>query len=162
TGSMADLFVLREVFVKEAYQDVLPLLNGRKGIRLVDIGANLGSFTIWMERKLGVREAFCFEPEPDSFRLLDFNLRLNGCSNAQSIESAVGGVARTIRISLKQDSPGGTTIYDAPAASEGKEVRVVAFGQWMEGIEGDFDLLKVDCEGAEWEIFRQTDKACFK
>jgi FkbM family methyltransferase len=164
TTSMADLFVLREVFVNEAYKDVLPLLNGRKNIRLLDIGANLGSFTIWMDRILGVREAFCFEPEPDSFRLLEFNLRMNGCSAARCIESAVGGEARTIRIALKKDSPGGTNIYHASDSStvEGTPVPVVAFDQWLREVEGDFDVLKIDCEGAEWEIFRRADAACFK
>ena len=85
TTSMADLFVLREVLVEEGYKDVLPLLK-RKNIRLLDIGANLGSFTIWMHRVLGVREAFCFEPEPDSFRLLNFNLLLNDCTTAKTAE----------------------------------------------------------------------------
>ena len=162
TTSMADLFVLREVFVKEAYRDVLPLLGDAKQIRLIDIGANLGSFTIWMDRKLGVREAYCFEPEPDSFRLLDFNLRMNDCTGAKAIESAVGGTARTIQISLKQESPGGTSIYDSSTGSAGRSVPVLAFQQWLNELPGNFDLLKVDCEGAEWEIFRQTGASSFQ
>lgn len=163
TTSMADLFVLREVFVNEAYKDVLPLLGGRKNIRLVDIGANLGSFTIWMDRTVGVREAFCFEPEPDSFRLLDFNLRINGCTSAKSIESAIGGEARTIKISLKKESPGGTNIYGTVGSPEAATpVQVLALNQWLKAVEGDFDVLKIDCEGAEWEIFRKTEPAAFK
>ena len=47
TTALADLFVLREVLVEETYRDVLPVLP-RKGLRVVDIGANLGSFTIWL------------------------------------------------------------------------------------------------------------------
>jgi FkbM family methyltransferase len=157
TTSMADIFVLREVMVEEAYRDVLPLL-GKKNIRLVDVGANLGSFTIWMHRTLGVRESHCFEPEPDSFRLLQFNLFANDCRTAKAVECAVGGVARTIHIALKESSPGGTSIYHPgsdPARS--RAVPVIAFGEWLRGIEGDFDLLKVDCEGAEWEILEKTD-----
>jgi FkbM family methyltransferase len=161
TTSMADLFVLREVFVNEAYKDVLPLLNGRKNIRLLDIGANLGSFTIWMDRKVGVQEAFCFEPEPDSFRLLEFNLRTNNCASAKCLPWAVGGEARTINISLKKDSPGGTNIYGGPS-SESTSVPVVALEEWLKKVDGDFDVLKIDCEGAEWEIFRKTPPACFK
>lgn len=156
TTSMADLFVLREVLVEEAYKDVLPLLT-RKNIRLLDIGANLGSFTIWMHRVLGVREAFCFEPEPDSFRLLNFNLSLNDCTTAKTVGCAVGGESRMTRMSLKKGSPGGTTLYaDYSARPEAKPVPVVALEEWLSGVEGDFDLLKMDCECSEWEIVDKT------
>lgn len=160
TTSSADLFVLREVLVQEAYKEALALLPS-KNIRMVDIGANLGSFTIWTHRVLGVREAFCFEPEPDSFRLLNFNLSLNDCSGAKPFPCAVGGAARTIKIALKKSSPGGTSIYDPAASSEGVDVPVIAFEQWLCDTPGSFDLLKVDCEGSEWEIIRQTNPKHF-
>jgi FkbM family methyltransferase len=156
TTSCADLFVLREVLIEEAYRDALALLQV-SNIRLVDVGANLGSFTIWAHRAVGVREAFCFEPEPDSFRLLNFNLALNDCSVAKPFECAVGGHARLIQIQLKKSSPGGTTIYSTDTSSEAKTVPVIAFEKWLGEIEGGFDLLKMDCEGAEWEIIRETD-----
>ena len=159
---MADIFVLREVFIEEAYRDVLPLLN-KKNIRLVDIGANIGSFTIWLNSIIGLREAFCFEPEADSFRLLIFNLSLNICTTVKAIQSAVGGEERKIRIALKQDSPGGTSIYGSckVANVSAQRVPVIAFEKWLHDVAGDFDLLKMDCEGAEWEIFRKTSTEQF-
>jgi len=160
TTSKADLFVLREVLVDESYSGVLPLLKN-KNIRLLDVGANLGSFTIWMHRKVGVREAFCFEPEPDSFRLLNFNLAMNDCPTAKTLPSALGGEARTIRILLKKSSPGGTSIYANAQSPEATAVPVLALQGWMAGIQGDFDLLKMDCEGAEWEILQKTDPRQF-
>jgi FkbM family methyltransferase len=160
TTSAADLFVLREVLVEEAYKEALALLTA-KNIRLVDIGANLGSFTIWAHRVVGVREAFCFEPEPDSFRLLNFNLSLNDCPAAKTRACAVGGQSRMIKILLKKSSPGGTSIYAGETSPEAKTVPVIAFDQWLRETDGSFDLLKMDCEGAEWEIIRQTDARQF-
>lgn len=158
TTELADLFVLREVLVEETYRDVLPLLP-RPGLRVVDIGANLGSFTIWLSQAAKVEEAFCFEPEPDSFRLLRFNLARNGCGFAHALESAVGGQSRTARITLKEDSPGGTNIY-SPATdrdlTQGSAIQVVALSEWLGQTPGNFDLLKMDCEGSEWEISRRT------
>jgi FkbM family methyltransferase len=161
TTSCADLFVLRDVLVDEAYQDVLPLLPG-KNLRLLDIGANLGSFTLWLHRQAGVREAFCFEPEIDSFRLLNFNLALNECTSAKTIQCAIGGETRTARLALKESSPGGTSLYgDYSARVDARSVSVVALEEWLRGIEGDFDLLKMDCEGSEWEIVEKTDPRQF-
>jgi FkbM family methyltransferase len=158
TTALADLFVLREVLVEETYRDVLPILP-QKGLRVVDIGANLGSFTIWLSQAAKVDEAFCFEPEPDSFRLLRFNLARNGCAFAHPLANAVGGRSRTAQITLKQDSPGGTNIYNPAPGGENPQataIHVVALGDWLAQIPGAFDLLKMDCEGSEWEIVRQT------
>jgi len=135
TTSCADLFILRDVLLTEAYQDVLPHLP--RNIRLLDIGANLGSFTIWMARTLGVREAFCFEPEPDSFRLLNFNLSLNDCKMARTVECAIGGESRMAKIALKQSSPGGTSLYmDYSSSPDATSVPVVALAEWLGGVNG--------------------------
>jgi len=158
TTSMADLFVLREVLVEETYRDVLPLLPPR-GLRVVDIGANLGSFTIWLSHSAKVDEAVCFEPEPDSLRLLRFNLANNGCGFARVLDQAVGGHPRTARIKLKEDSPGGTNIYRSATEPDGAKwdaIEVVGFSEWLGQMPGVFDLLKMDCEGSEWEIVRGT------
>jgi FkbM family methyltransferase len=156
----ADVWVLREVFVQEAYKEVLALLK-TKNIRMVDIGANLGSFTIWANRMLGVREAFCFEPEPDSFRLLNFNLSMNDCFTAKTMPCAVGGQARNIKIALNKSCPGATSIYAGNGSSESTMIQVIAFNQWLSEVGGEFDLLKLDCEGSEWEIIAQTDPQAF-
>jgi FkbM family methyltransferase len=160
TTSCADLFILRDVLLTEAYKDVLPHLP--RNIRLLDIGANLGSFTVWLHRTVGVRESFCFEPEPDSFRLLNFNLALNDCAMAKTLEFAIGGKSRTAKIALKENSPGGTSLYaDYSANPAAKEIRVVALEDWLRGVEGNFDLLKLDCEGSEWEILEHTQPSVF-
>jgi FkbM family methyltransferase len=161
TTALADLFVLREVLVEETYRDVLPLLP-RRGLRVVDIGANLGSFTIWLSQAAQVTEATCFEPEPDSFRLLRFNLARNGCAFAHTLEKAVGGKSRTVQIALNEDSPGGTNIYSSAAGQaqlQATTVNVMALSEWLAQTPGTFDLLKMDCEGSEWEILRHTSQS---
>ena len=162
TTSCADLYTLRDVLLDEAYRDVLPLLP-EKNLRLLDIGANLGSFTLWLHRQVGVREAFCFEPEIDSFRLLNFNLALNDCTTAKTIQCAIGGETRTAKLALKKSSPGGTNLYvDYSACVDARSVSIVALEEWLRGIEGDFDLLKMDCECSEWEIVDKTDPQQFE
>jgi len=163
TTSNSDLFVLREVLVGETYRDVLPLLP-TKGLRVVDVGANIGSFTIWLSQNAKLDEAFCFEPEPDSFRLLRFNLSSNDCGFAHALDKAVGGQSRSARIALKQDNPGGTSIYRTevdPDQTEGNAIQVLAFSEWLGQTPGAFDVLKLDCEGSEWEIVRATSKLEF-
>ena len=155
TSSVGDIFVLREVLVEEVYRDVCTTLK-TKNIRMVDIGANIGAFTVWANAVFGVREAFCFEPVPDSFRLLDFNLCQNGCANAKIFECAVGGRTRTEKIFTNKNRSATTDIYSGDHSTDAKTIPVISFEEWLRQVEGNFDLLKMDCEGAEWEIIRNT------
>jgi FkbM family methyltransferase len=155
SSSTGDIFVLREVLLEEIYKDALVCVNA-KDLRIVDIGANLGSFTVWADAVFRVREAFCFEPEPESFRLLSFNLSQNGCVTAKACPFAVGGTPRMVKMSLDKSIPAGANIY-GQASDGGQTVPVISFGEWLGKIEGDFDILKMDCEGAEWEIIRHAE-----
>jgi len=75
----------------------LPLAGGV----CVDVGANVGLHTVLMSRLVGLAgRVFAFEPDPDNFRLLETNLRLNGGDNVTARECAVGdadGVCRLAR-----------------------------------------------------------------
>src|SRR5262245_39234556 len=44
---------------------------------LVDVGANVGVYTIWAAKTRGVR-VFAFEPEAQNYALLNRNIALNG------------------------------------------------------------------------------------
>jgi hypothetical protein len=66
------------------------------------------------------------------------------------------------KLALKQSSPGGTSLYnDFRADPNARSISVVALEEWMHGVEGNFDLLKMDCEGAEWEVLDKTVPAIF-
>jgi len=153
---MADLFVLREVLVEETYRDLLPLLDPGP-VRVVDVGGNIGSFSIWLHQRQGVREGYCFEPDPTSFNLCRYNLAHNGVGSVQAIPKAMGGLARQITMSVDTGRPGANSIYRAKDDAKGTaQVDVLAFADWLRTIEGDLDVLKLDCEGAEWEILEHT------
>ena len=157
THSMADQNTLQELFLREDYKDILPLLPAGPA-RVVDVGANIGAFTIWLKSRHGISEAFCFEPEQTSRNLLRANLALNDCE-AHVSGNALGGNSRTISLSPNLVHPQATNIYhrqenDAPTQT----IRVVALREWLAATPGEFDLLKLDCEGAEWEIIESATR----
>jgi len=159
-----DLWILREVLAEETYRPILKLLPPRP-LRVVDIGAHIGAFTIWLHRQHDVAEAFCFEPDPDSFSLCQFNLQHNGCNNVRLDGSALGGGTRESEIwvnpiaharsSLYQSRVTNPSLYGRKATNvtfQHPKVDVVALDKWLQTVQGEFDLLKMDCEGSEWEI----------
>ncbi|HTR40444.1 MAG TPA: FkbM family methyltransferase, partial [Pseudomonadales bacterium] len=87
-------------------------------------------------------------------------LSSNGCPTAKAYLSAVGGTARLVKLSVNNNVPAAANIYDQ-APDGGQTVAVISLGEWLSTMEGNFDILKMDCEGAEWEIIRHTDPQQF-
>ncbi len=147
-------WILREVLVEETYRPILKLLPPRP-LRVLDIGAHIGAFTVWLHRQHGVAEAFCFEPDPDSFALCEFNLYQNECENVHSHRQALGGSTREAEIWVDAQTSARNSLYERKTSSARRQkVQVIALQEWLKATEGAFDLLKMDCEGAEWEMVK--------
>src|SRR6185503_10857622 len=62
-----------------------------------------------------------------------------------------------IQMPTNTKRPGSQSIYKPVGSStDSVPVEVVAFPAWLRTVSGDFDVLKLDCEGAEWEILDET------
>ena len=144
-----DLDILCEVILDDIY--------GRPEWRLpssptiVDIGAHIGAFSVMAASRWPSSSITSYEPHPDNFRLFTRNLRNNECQNVTPVQLAVAaesGVGRlssflgmnTGAPSLKKDS------------GDSAEVSTISLEAILKQVHGPVDLLKVDCEGSEYEI----------
>lgn len=146
--------IIREVLIDETYAPVLPVLPN-KPLRVLDVGAHIGSFMIWLTAHKTVGEAHCFEPEPDSFNLCRFNLARQASVRVNM--AALGGKARRSAIFIDPKAHARSTIIEGmgrDANTESADTMVLSLADWMASHQNTWDLLKMDCEGAEWEILR--------
>jgi len=145
--------ILREVLVDETYRPLLKLLPPRP-IRLVEIGSHIGVFTIWLHRQHGISEAFCFEPDVSSFTLCQFNLGREEPGKFLLHQQAIGGTTRQSEIWIDPTAHARSSLHRDrhTTLAHHAKIQVVALREWLEKTQGDFDLLKMDCEGSEWEI----------
>ena len=127
------------------------LTEGRPS-RILDIGAQVGSFTLAVFAQLPDTTCVAYEASPTTFEYLLNNIRRNeGTERVTVVNSAVtnhDGVA-----ALRS-----TTIADGAASiisslGEGTEVIVsaISFDRVVDE-QGPFALVKLDCEGAEYGI----------
>ena len=139
------------------------ILNGRTypavGIpgevgTIVDIGANVGAAAIHFAATQPRARIFCFEPVPDTFRLLEQNTRWAGgriqCRN-------VGLSNQNARLPMFRGAVDSVTNSVYPNAETSREsfeivVRDAASALAEAGIK-QIDILKVDTEGCEVVIF---------
>jgi FkbM family methyltransferase len=111
---------------------------------IVDIGANIGLFSQMAQALFPKARIHAYEPNPRIHGYLTKNLTQVG---AEFFLEAVGAVAGTGQSIDAGDSR--TGIFE-----KGGNIPIVSFSTVVDRIGGRIDLLKLDCEGGEWEIFQ--------
>ena len=122
----------------------------REGDTVVDVGANIGFFTLLASRAVGsTGRVIAFEPVASTCAALTANLRLNGTTNVTIHELALSNVAGTVMI---HEGPprnkGLSSIRPIEEASAQRCVPVSPFDAIDIG-QGNIRLIKIDVEGAE-------------
>jgi FkbM family methyltransferase len=121
----------------------------RPGEIFVDVGANIGAFTILATGVAGAK-TIAFEPSADTFYLLERNIRLNGLQNSVKVLcTAVGRNDGEAQFSVGLGTE--NHITDGSAANGSLNVKMTTLDKELVGQPPD--LLKMDVEGFETEAF---------
>ena len=145
-----DFFVFHEVFTSRCY--VIPE-EWRGRIRtVVDLGAHIGLTTLFLLESLPDARIVCVEAAPDNARLLRSNLSAFG-DRTQVVEAAIAaesGVAMFDRTGWSW----GRSVHTA--AADGVLVSCATIEDIVRRADIEtIDLLKVDIEGAEADLFER-------
>jgi len=138
-GAM-DIWSVKETFLDQFYTRYGT--NIESDWIIVDIGAAIGEFTVYAAQRAPAGEVYAYEPNPQSFALLQENIMLNKLSNVQAFCVGVWDQAGAMQLNLAQQAE--TAIAEIP---------VITFDQLVrDSVDSVIDLLKLDCEGAEYAI----------
>ena len=123
---------------------------------VVDVGANIGTFSLYAATVCGASRVLSFEPFPDNYSILRKNVDENHLRNVTYVNQAVAGERglRTLRLdpldcgshSLVMGSFGRTVDVECCALDD-------VFKRFSLS---KIDYLKMDCEGAEYEILENA------
>jgi len=129
----------------------------KPGMRVIDIGANIGYFTLLASKLVGGKgKVWAFEPEKDNFQDLRDNVKLNGYSNVELWQKAVGDEDSKARPYLAKDS-GGHSLIPNRYVSDKKTVEVDIV-KLDSVIHGRVDIIKSDTKGNELAVLRGAEK----
>jgi len=128
------------------------LLNAlRSGSRCLDIGANVGYFTLLMGHAVGESgKVIAFEPDRVNLRLLKSNIKTNGMSGRVDVKSvALGNDTGVAQIYLSEINTGDHRSYKPIGESrEFYDVKMIRLDDIGEEL-GAFDVVKMDVQGYE-------------
>lgn len=145
-----DSWVLHEVLATSNYAPppaAMATLNAtQRPLRVVDAGAHLGFFGLFVLARHPGAEITAFEPDPSNAALLEECIRRNGSERQWHL---VRACASTEDGSAWFASGLGEWSHVSPEPESGTiEVPVVDLFRHLDGV----DLLKMDIEGGEWRI----------
>ncbi len=136
-------------------QETLTLFqnNLKKGDVILDIGANVGLFSLLGAKTVGNGgKIYAFEPSHDTFAALEANIELNGFQkNIIPQKIALSNRAGVIRLAMKDDA----YKFMDEKATQGEEVPMIPLDDWAktQGIDR-VNFIKIDVEGAELLCFK--------
>ena len=124
--------------------------NLKEGMRVVDVGANIGYYTTLFSRLVGATgSVIAFEPDPTNFGLLKKNCNANGCQNVKLENLALSDQDGTAKLHLSEVNRGDHRMSSSDDGLETIEIKTVRLDDFLQGREG-FDLLKMDIQGHEF------------
>jgi FkbM family methyltransferase len=123
---------------------------------IVDIGAHVGTFTVWAASRSPRARILSVEPNPETFAFLEKNIRDNGLQDrVVAVNAAVGAEPGAATLELVEHSLG-TRLARGGAGTVAVSVQTVPSLLDGAGMR-DVDLFKIDCEGMEYDVFEALD-----
>ena len=155
-GAM-DVWSIKETFLDRFYEKYGFTI--KPGWKIIDIGAGIGDYTLYAATTQPNSQVFAFEPFPESFALMQENLRLNTISNANAFDKAIGPVSGELILDLTGGEPLQFQSFRTQARNMEQSLSVHALSLADAFVLSEMeacDLLKLDCEGAEYAILFDT------
>jgi FkbM family methyltransferase len=148
TGT-SDIFVFEQILEHQAYAPALGLASVRT---IVDLGANTGLVSAYFLSHYPTAHVLAVEPDPANFSLCQINLAQYG-TRAETVNAAVWSCNGQVQVKRLGEYYSSQT----KPADDSSEIVVPAYDMQTllatHNIEA-IDLLKIDIEGAETELFK--------
>lgn len=142
----------------------------RPGDIVFDVGAHIGRYSVFASRRVGGSgRVFAFEPVKENYWMLRTTIALNQCDNIVAVNTALGNFVGVRTMNLFEKGFSSWSTFGRPqmttpdgralAPTRKEEVALTTLDRFCEENSIDWiDLLKVDVEGFEVDVFKGSER----
>jgi FkbM family methyltransferase len=153
----SDIHVFSEIWLDNVY---LKEFNLKKNSVIMDIGSHIGLFSILASKKFVNGKIYSFEPNSYNYKILSDNIQSNNLKNISTFNSAVSNNSNFIQLYCNDDFAA-HSIHKKTSTSitvKSTTIKDIFYNNHIMKC----DLLKLDCEGAEYEILMNAPQEIFQ
>ena len=153
-----DLMALTHVWLIEEYKKENFEIQPHDII--IDVGAHIGLFTIYASQFCTKGKIYSFEPVLENYELLLENIKLNNLDHVTSFNQAISNSNEPIKLFLNNDESGHSIFSQSSKSITIDSISLQRFFDQNKIKHCNF--LKLDCEGAEYEIIKNLPLEYFQ
>jgi FkbM family methyltransferase len=167
-GGTNEWSVVHELLFANSYEKALGWLAARREPNpyVLDLGGNIGLFSLLAARSNPRAKVVTFEPGPPNFRMFRMNMLANPDlgRRVELREMAMAGSAGEAVWNFDAENPGGSSLQLQAGAlpPNPTKVKLASFADALAEAPGEIALVKMDIEGAEWDILAKTPDEAWK
>ncbi len=133
-----------------------PYINRALGYQIhpgdvvMDVGANIGAFTLLAARESKQLQIYALEPSGEIFQILQENVRLNGYDNIHIFNLAMDATDGTREFNIDGSS---SSFHWKRGKGRSQTVKTISMKSFLDQNHlSHVNFLKMDCEGAEFDV----------
>jgi len=161
---------IHEIFDDKVYDPKWFGIENNSIKTIIDVGGLIGSYTLWAFENYPNANIFTYEPNPDSYDFLLQNVEtLRKTNRIKPYNLAVWDKNCEMKLhrSTKKNTGGSSIIYKPEwfpnvESLPSIEVSVISINEVLNSTGNIIDILKLDCEGAEYDILYSLDSEKLK
>ena len=163
--SSEEFFIIKEVFIEKDYN-----LLSNESFVIFDIGMNIGISSLFFSLQENVEKIYSFEPVVTTYKQAVYNLKLNPdyCNKIETFNYGLGGSNRVEKVLYNSQAKGNcgirldlSMVIDKDNAEE-IEINIKNIAEVLPHLLAKHPeqkkVLKIDCEGAEYEIVERLSE----
>ena len=152
-----DLMAFTHVWMIQEYSDDNFSINNDDVI--IDVGAHIGLFALFASQFCKNGKIFCYEPIKENYKILIENIEMNQIQNIFPNNLAVTKETSRVKIFLNDDQSGHSMFIQNKNFVEvdSKSLSDIFIDNGIK----ECNFLKLDCEGAEYEIIESLPSDLF-
>lgn len=145
-------------------KDLAKIFKSIKKGNFIDIGANVGKYTVMMGNILKNYKVISIEPEIQNFKFLNKSISLNKLSNVLTFNLACSPIRGKRRFFIEENGIGMHSFYKTKLKSDSyieidtEKLDNIIFKSLNKREIQNISLIKIDVEGAEAEVLEGAEK----